>query len=325
MSLTREQEYQRIINRLKADAKASICKEYIRDCSEFLRENIYTSLIHERILRKGEVMRQIFVSSGENWSQAIYTIFMRTLGDVSNREAFEQLATRVSYCAIMRERKSHIAVEAILLGASGLLSLYPEDDYTRQLMNEYAHLAWKYDITQMSPSDWNLRNIRPYNHPVLRIVQAATLLSSHDFFANDVLSCNTRADLESMFNVELSNYWLSHFTPGRSGKEVAKKIGLMKCYLLGINMVAPVKYLYGVTMDRCNYNTEAISLLDDIPAEDNHIIAQWESFGVVPTNALASQALLQLSTEHCAHHKCEQCPVARLMLNDVTFMRRKEF
>ncbi len=320
-----EQEYNRIINRLKADGKATLCKEYIRDCSEFLRENLYTSLIHERTLRKCAVIKDIFKRSGENWGQTIYTLFLRTLGDATNSKAFETLATRVTYNSVMRERHSRVSVEALMLGTSGLLSLYPQDNYTRQLMEEYAHLAWKYAIEQMTPSEWNLRNIRPYNHPVLRIVQAANLLASHNFFANEVLSCNSCADIESLFNAEVSEYWLTHFTPGRSGKEVTKSIGTMKCHLLGINMVAPAKYLYGNTMGRDNYNTEALAILDSIPAEQNRYIASWEEYGVIPSNAFASQALLQLSTEHCARNKCEECQVARFMLNDAAFIRGKEF
>ena len=40
----------------------------------------------------------------------------------------------------------------------------------------------------------------------------------------------------------------------------------------------------------------------------------WQAAGLRPRDAFESQALLQLSTEHCARGGCRDCPVARRLL-----------
>jgi hypothetical protein len=60
--------------------------------------------------------------------------------------------------------------------------------------------------------------------------------------------------------------------------------------------------------------SRALSLLENIPAEKNSIISQWNSFGKLARTAYDSQALLQLSFEYCRHHRCEECVVARRII-----------
>ena len=78
-----------------------------------------------------------------------------------------------------------------------------------------------------------------------------------------------------------------------------------------------MQYAYGDYIDNDKLRNKAISLLEDLPAENNSIIAQWKSYGPLAQTAFDSQALLQLSFEYCRHQRCEECPVGRQILSSI--------
>jgi hypothetical protein len=106
-------------------------------------------------------------------------MLLRTIGGMDNKEAFTELAHRVPYAAILRERQVPQNVEAMLIGASGLLEIYPHDIYILDLKRNFEYLATKYSITPMRASEWKLTKILPNNHPILRLSQVATFLRTH--------------------------------------------------------------------------------------------------------------------------------------------------
>ncbi len=311
-----EQLYNRTLNRLKASVNSTICKEFLRDCTELQRISIFTTVASERIERKSRDIENIYEQlSYRNWNTTLFILFMRTLGDVANREQFTTLACRVGHNPILRERGSLFSIEAMLLGTSGLLSRCPTDTYIHRLIQEYLHISHKYSIQSMCPSEWNLSRIKPYNHPILRIAQAASFLCKHEFICNEVLACRSVGDIEDIFNTEASEYWESHFMPRHNGAPNPKRIGRSKSHLLGINMVAPFIHTYNKCNARELHNEGAIALLESIPSEDNRYVAEWVNHGVHIDNALASQAVLQLSTEYCDKKQCERCPVAKMLIS----------
>lgn len=99
-------------------------------------------------------------------SHTFYLLYFARLGDRRNQEAYLELARRVPYKTVLRERLAPHAVEAMLFGASGLLELYRNDTYTLDLKRSFEYLAAKYGIEPMEASAWTLNEIRPANHPV---------------------------------------------------------------------------------------------------------------------------------------------------------------
>ncbi len=125
--------------------------------------------------------------SGTKWNSltksvriAVATGTRHSIGSISARWAIAPIKQPISHspngfltksrCA--NETTPH-AVEAMLLGVSGLLGLYEHDTYVLDLLRTFEHLAAKYTLEPMDASAWNLTDIRPANHPLLRIVQAA--------------------------------------------------------------------------------------------------------------------------------------------------------
>jgi hypothetical protein len=92
-------------------------------------------------------------------------------------------------------------------------------------------------------------------------------------------------------------------------------MGRTKTDLLAINLVAQMQFAYSAYTENEKLRSRALSLLEDLPAEKNSIIAQWNSYGPLARTAFDSQALLQLSFEYCRDRKCENCPVGKRILN----------
>ena len=202
----------------------------------------------------------------------------------------------------------------MLLGTSGLLGLYRHDTYTLDLNRTYAYLAAKYDLCPMEASEWTLSDIRPANHPVLRIAQAAEFFAQDELIMDRTMACRSEEEIRRLFCVESSDYWRTHHIPGVQSDDRPKRIGSFKANIIGINLVAVLQFAYGSYTGRENLRDNALALLERLPAEDNRYMRTWRSAGVEPANAFESQALLQLSTEYCAAARCAECPVGRRIL-----------
>ena len=311
-------ELQRHINRLKAGASHFGCGAYLSRIGTLRRLTIYNTLGFERLKRKYEDIKQFFVESDQNWQQTFYIMLLRTIGGMDNKLPFTTLAHRVPYAAILRERMVPQNIEAMLIGASGLLELYPHDEYILNLKRNFSYLATKYSIQAMGPEEWKLTKIYPNNHPILRLSQIATLLTHTNDIMDRMLSCRSGDDVHKLFNSETLPYWSNHYTPASDNhRTVTKRIGRTKSDLLAINLVAQMQYAYGDYINNDTLRSRAISLLEDLPAENNSIIAQWKSYGPLAQTAFDSQALLQLSFEYCRHQRCEECPVGASILNEL--------
>lgn len=307
----------RIINRLKAGAGCFACGGYLASISALHRTEIYNALGYERLRRKNADVNRFYTELHSDWPQTFYLMFLRVMGGESNKEAFTELARTVSYAAVLREKLVPRNVEAMLIGASGILERYPHDEYILDLKRNFEYLAAKYSIKPMSCSRWKLSNIRPNNHPVLRLSQAAMFLSSSRDVMDRTLECRTGKDVNRLFGTETAPYWLTHYTPASTSAEVAKRIGHVKTDLIGINLVVQMQFAYGSYTDNEKLRMRAISLLESIAAENNYAIRGWNSYGALAQTAFDSQALLQLKNEYCRSGRCEECPVGRRIIGRI--------
>ena len=301
----------RTIERLKAGAGAYACGGYLAALDELQRTEIGTALIFDRLQRKMHTVEALRSEASENWNQTFYLLYFRTLGDRQNQEAYLRLARKVPYKIVLRERLAPHAVEAMLFGASGLLELYRNDTYTLDMKRSFEYLAAKYGIEPMEASAWALTEIRPANHPVLRLAQAAEFFTQDEFVMERAMACRTEEEIRELFCIEASPYWRTHHIPGAEGGEHPKRIGAFKANIIGINLVAVLQFAYGSYTGNERLRDSALTLLERLPAEDNRYMREWQSAGVRPRNAFESQALLQLATEYCAGKRCAECPVGR--------------
>lgn len=308
-------ERKRNINRLKAGASYFGCGGYLSKLDTLHRLDIYNKLGFERLSRKNSDINHIFEEFQQNWQQTFYTMLMRTMGGVDNKEAFTELARRVPYAILLREREVAANVEALLIGASGLLTLYPHDEYILNLKRNFSYLSTKYSITAMEASVWRLKRIYPNNHPILRLSQVASFITYTREMMDRMLACTSGDDVYNLFSCQTLPYWQTHYIPASTSPSVAKRTGRTKTDLLAINLVVQMQFAYSSYTGNERLYSRALGLLESLPAEKNSIIAQWNSFGPLARTAFDSQALLQLSFEYCRDRRCEECLVGKQILD----------
>ena len=90
---------------------------------------------------------------------------------------------------------------------------------------------------------------------------------------------------------------------------MVKCVGKMHARTLIINAWVPLLFLYGEVHGQQCYKDQAVSLLEQIPAETNSVIHRWQRIGIEPSNAFESQALLQLYNKYCDGRRCLECGI----------------
>lgn len=315
---TRTDRTNEILAKLRAGAGGLACGGYLSSLDELHRTDLFTQLVYDRLKRKYDLATEIYRTSGQNWNQTFYTLLFRYIGDPSNQDTYMELARRVTYTMVLRENHQLPRIEALLFGASGLLSTFHPDDYIRRLRSDFDYFQAKCGIEALDPSVWRTGGIRPNNAPHLRIAQLASFLAQHDFVFEQVLACRTREDVYRLFSAEAATYWSGQ--QGRSEdpeQEVSKRVGWFKSDVFGINLTAILQYAYGSYIQDEELRDRALALLECIPAEENRYIRRWSSYGLKPRNAFDTQALLQLAVEYCHKERCEYCPVARRIIDRI--------
>lgn len=308
---------ERFLQRLRAEAASerTACGSYLAALDPLHRTELCTSLLFERLERKMRTLEELRAEAGADWNQTFYLLYFRTLADRANKEAYLELARRLPYRFLLRERLTPRAVEAMLLGTSGLLARYQGDPYTFDLAREFDHLRNKYDLRPMAPERWSLQDLRPANHPVLRLSQAAEFFRQDEFLLDRTLACRTEQELRALFCIDAAPYWRTHYGGTACRTEQPRRLGRFKAHIIGINLVAVLQFAYGSAVGNDRLRDGALALLEKLPPEENRYMRLWEGRGIAPRDAFESQALLQLSTEHCERGGCADCPVAHRILN----------
>ncbi len=89
------------------------------------RTKVVESLLTQRMIRKYQNVLEIWRQVNKDWNQVLYSMAAYVLCAPRNSVPAQRLAQVVPYTAVLRERSSRQRVEALLLGASGLL----EEEY----------------------------------------------------------------------------------------------------------------------------------------------------------------------------------------------------
>ena len=307
-----------MLNRLQAGAGTYACGGYLAGLGSLQRSEICTALLFSRLERKMRMVDALREEASENWNQTFYLLYFRTLGDRRNQEAYLSLARRVPYKVVLRERLAPRAVEAMFFGASGLLTLYPHDAYTLDLARDFEYLAAKYDIEPLDAGVWELDEIRPANHPVLRLAQAAEFFIQDEFVMERAMSCRTEEDIRRLFRIQASEYCRPENIRAIASDENPKELGAQKGQPHPATLVSVLQFAYGSVTGRETLRDSALTLLERLPAEDNRYMRNWRNTGVMIRNAFESQALLQLATEYCPAKRCTECPVGRRILQSIS-------
>jgi hypothetical protein len=191
------------------------------------------------------------------------------------------------------------------------------DNYMMYLQQEYAYLRHKYKLVPMDGQRWKWLRMRPASFPTMKIAALAGLLHRHTHLFSAILDAADVPALVKLLDVALSGYWQTHY---RFGKPVARTRmpGRRAVHNMLINTVLPLLYVYGREKKDSYYQEKAVTLMRQLPPEDNHLIRAWKTLHVGAGSAGETQALLQLKQTYCEEKRCLHCAVgARLVRSGI--------
>ena len=297
---------------IKAESQRACAKELLELDLSYRRE-VMAQLCFDRIGQKQEFITDKFHDT-ENWNETAYLMLLRSLDIKANRQAYERLAKVLPYRYFSRVGFDRRSIEALLLGSSGLLSrlsvVFEGNPQVAELQSIYDYDAHKYNLGAMRAEEWLLTGHIGDNHPVIRLLQLADILSKHEYLLNDILECRTRTDVEKLFCTSSVPSWARRFLAEDSRDGAITRT---KAQMLGINVVAQLQIFYSEYTMRSDLDSRGIELLERLPAENNLFIGRWTKLGIKVENALESQALLQLSKVYCSDLLCDKCPFRRFV------------
>ena len=313
---------------LEAD-KYPPCHKIIPTMTRLTLHAWLSALTTERLERKTEDIKRRAELSGGSWEDAYFVTLARNFGFGINGDAFEHWAQGVPLKAVSHHRDDLFQVEAIFMGQAGLLNpaTIPEyhrdaarkEGYFMKLSSEYEYLAHKFDLKPMDAALWRFLRLRPQNFPHIRISQIANLHHRFHTGLSQLLDCQTLPQLRELLETSATPYWQTHYSFGcPPSQPSAKQLSAASLHLLILNTAIPMFFAVGRHRQREDLCDRAFDLLEQLKAEDNHIVRLWSLCGLTARTAAESQALIQLKQEYCDKKDCLRCRIGYEYLKNPT-------
>ena len=250
-----------------------------------------------RLGRKSQEIRQRLDKNQGDWSATAYQTLFQSFGFRVNQAPFEQLSRAVPPALLAKYRHDFPSVVALLLGQAGLIE---DERWPREWHETYEFLRAKHQLmgSALTRSQWRFFRTRPANFPTVRVVQLAAVLTG------------TPPGLGWLFEPESVQ---KHQTLIRDTQqqlpEFAPPLGRDSIRKIMINAVIPYQFAYGNFFGQQAVKDHALSLLQALPAEENHLVRKYRSYGYSLSSALDTQAVLELHRSFCKPKRCLSCTI----------------
>lgn len=300
------------------------CGNGVKSIPSLTMTSILSAMAVDRLLRRQEQLFRLLRKCADDWSELTYRTLAINFGFKINSTAFEILAQSLPYKIIQRHGDSRLQIYALIFGQAGLLQSDTEtaqtltDEYFTKLRNEYDYLRYKYKLTAIPAGLWNLLRLRPKNFPGIRLAQFSELLFSCSDLFNELILNENISNLHHLFqNIRPHEYWQTHFQPGKATRNHPAQLGKDSINLLYINSIAPLLFAFGSFSGNEQLKSHALEILEDTPAESNHITRKFCVYPFPHDSAIYSQALLELYSNFCKKKKCYSCPIGQYVVTNL--------
>lgn len=290
------------------------CRHHLEKLDQNYLELVLQSLAIERLERKCRDIRLILEQTRYDWEECFYRVICKYWAGNVNSDPFYQLALQLPYRVLLRYADKQLALEALLVGCSGLLEEKCQDEYVQELQREFVYLKNKHNLKTLTTGQWKFMRTRPDIFPTLRLALLAAFLRRRDTLLSQVLETSSLKVMYELWDVHVSEYWEQHYRPGVLTDQKKHGLGEHTKQILIINTVIPFLFLFGVERKEEKYRERALDWLEECKAEDNYIVRNWEKAGFSFHSASQTQALIQLNQEYCERHRCLQCRIGREVL-----------
>lgn len=287
------------------------CQEDFAVMSESRVLELVEAAAQYRLCRKASRLARLGAQFGPE--EALYQGIAEALGYRNNKLPFTLLAQRFPLALVRSQRQE---IEPLLFAGSGFLnatdlSTLAGDtrSYLRDIWTQWWPHRTEYERLTVPPDLWNLRGVRPVNHPQRRVAALAEIVRNWPVIETLARTANIAA-IRNFFAQLTHPYWDSHYTLNskRSPSRMAL-VGEARITDLLLNVFLP----------------SAISAAPDywgtyreLPAADSNQrveLAAQRLFGVSPIarklgkRAMTQQGLLQIYEDFCmaCDADCARC------------------
>ena len=291
------------------------CAPQLKDVNELKFISWMERMAIERLEEKVKRIEQFFQFYRGDYTQTFYVLFLRSFGFKVNALPFELLAKQLPIQILLKHADNLLQLEALLLGASGLLENQFEEKYVQGLQNEFEHLKNKYNLIPLEKEIFKYSKLRPANFPNVRLMQVAQLIYINKGIFLAPQNTANYTDLMKVLQIKSEGYLKHHYKLG--GKETHKELsfGETSAESLIINAFAPFFFFYSKKLNKPEYTEASVELLTRCKMESNAKTKLFASRKSNLTNAASSQGIVNLYDNYCVSRKCLKCGIAAAILS----------
>ncbi|HEU0136966.1 MAG TPA: DUF2851 family protein [Flavobacterium sp.] len=220
------------------------CEQYISNTDSFVFKNWLHRIFLERLERKVQPMQMLLEQTNHDWEATLFYSLARNFGLNTNGDAFFSLAQRIPFAVVRKEREDASNIEAMLFGQAGLLNADFQDNYPKTLQSHFDYLKLKYQMEDAATIEVEFFKHRPDNFPTIRLSQLASVYQKNANLLSDVITSPSIKALYSLFNVSVSEYWVTHYQFDRPSPKKNKPLSKQFIDLLIINTIVPIRFAY---------------------------------------------------------------------------------
>lgn len=289
------------------------CEKELENMDAFVLGNWKERLFFERLQRKSKPITELASACGNDWEAVLFNFLSKSFGLNTNGEMFYAIAASLPFSVVRRESFEFENLEALFFGRSGLLDAEHEDIYVKGLKQRYDYICHKYRIEPVYVDPLQFFKHRPDNFPTIRLSQLAQVYHKHQNLFSKIIEASSIEDIYKVFDVQVSEYWQTHYTFDRESPKKRKSLTTSFIDLIIINTIIPFKFAYNRSMGKEDTDS-LITMLQQITPEKNTVMDKFKSFNVNIQSAYDTQSLLQLKNEYCSNKRCLQCAVGLELL-----------
>jgi hypothetical protein len=311
--------------RLLASSRKILCSGQLESIPDILKFSMLEKSLIERLEEKSKRVLDMLAENNQDWEETTYQWLFWNFGFKTNQHTMCKLSKTVPYKILKKHMTQPTAQEAILFGQAGFLGAYSEglfpwgvaDGYVDTLVREYRFFQKKYGLKpEIYPSEWRFMGVRPANYPTIRLAQLTAIVANGpSLFAAVIHDTSSLEDFHRFLDQPVTPYWHTHYHFGKSSETTSKrKLTPSTLALLGMNFMVPLWFAYGKFLDNLDWQEKCFAFLQEIPAESNSIIENFEKVQWKPTQAFDSQGMMGLFNHYCKEKRCLDCKIGQALL-----------